>query len=54
MEKSLGERRVRTDFNVSGESAIDEIKTKTAELINIVNACPVDRHEDFCQAKVKD
>ena len=43
-EKTLGERRVRIDFNVSGETAIDEIKAKTADLINIVKACPIERH----------
>ena len=46
MGKSLGERRVRTDFNVSGESVIDEIKAKTAELINIVNDCPINKHQE--------
>ncbi len=34
-EKSLGEQRVRTDFNVSGSSFVDTIKFRTAELINI-------------------
>ena len=34
-EKTLGEVRVRTDFNVSGSSVVDEIKQKSAELINI-------------------
>lgn len=34
-EKSLGEQRVRTDFNVSGSTFVDDIKTRTAELINI-------------------
>ena len=43
-EKTIGERRVRIDFNVSGETAIDEIKSKTADLINIVKACPIERH----------
>lgn len=33
-EKSIGEFRVRTDFNVSGSSIVDNIKTKTADLIN--------------------
>ncbi len=32
---TLGEKRVRTDFNVSGDAKIDEIKNKTAELINM-------------------
>ena len=39
MEKTLGEKRVRTNFNVSqGEtrSNIDLFKTKTAELINML------------------
>lgn len=36
MEKTLGEKRVRVDFNVTGDSVIDSIKQKTAELINIV------------------
>jgi hypothetical protein len=34
-EKSLGEKRVRTGFNVSGSSIVDEIKQKSAELINL-------------------
>lgn len=33
--KTLGEARVRTDFNVSGSSVVDQIKQKTAELINL-------------------
>ena len=33
-EKSIGEFRVRTDFNVSGSGIVDSIKTKTADLIN--------------------
>lgn len=33
--KSQGEQRVRTDFNVSGSSVVDELKQKTAELINL-------------------
>lgn len=34
-KKSIGELRVRADFNVSGKSIVDEIKAKSAELINI-------------------
>lgn len=34
-EKTIGELRVRTDFNVSGSSKVDEIKQKSADLINI-------------------
>ncbi len=41
-EKTLGEVRVRTDFNVSGSSTVDEIKQKSAELINLVDSLPVE------------
>ena len=37
MEKSLGELRVRTEFNPSKDSSVDQIKQKTAELINMVD-----------------
>ena len=40
--KTLGEARVRTDFNVSGSTTVDEIKQKSAELINLVNSLPVE------------
>ena len=38
--KTLGEARVRTDFNVSGSTTVDEIKQKSAELINLVDNLP--------------
>lgn len=38
--KTLGEARVRTDFNISGSSSVDEIKQKSAELINLVDNLP--------------
>ena len=41
-EKTLGERRVRTDFNVDGSTAIDEIKQKSAECIDLVNSVSPD------------
>ena len=34
---TLGEERVRVNFNPSGDSAIDELKQKAAELIDLVN-----------------
>lgn len=34
-EKTIGEQRVRTDFNVSGSTFVDDIKQRTAELINV-------------------
>jgi hypothetical protein len=33
--KSIGEQRVRTEFNPSADSLVDQIKQKSAELINI-------------------
>lgn len=35
MEKTIGEQRVRTEFNPSNESVVDQIKQKSAELINL-------------------
>lgn len=32
---TIGEERVRIDFNVSGSGVVDEIKRKTAELITL-------------------
>ena len=34
--KTIGENRVRTTFNPSANSTVDQIKQKTAELINLV------------------
>jgi len=34
-ELTIGELRVRTAFNPSANSTVDEIKQKTAELINL-------------------
>jgi len=44
-EQTLGEKRVRIDFNVTGESAVDVIKQKSAELINIIASCPSEEGE---------
>ena len=38
MEKTLGEKRIRTSFNVSGNDAVSKIKNKTAELIDDLQA----------------
>lgn len=32
---TIGEQRVRTEFNPSNDSLVDQIKQKTAELINL-------------------
>lgn len=37
---TLGERRVRTEFNPSKDSAVDQIKQKTAELIDLCSRLP--------------
>lgn len=37
-EISLGEIRARTRFNPSQNGVVDEIKQKTAELINLINS----------------
>ena len=36
--ESLGEKRVRVSFNVSGDDTITQFKTKTASLINDLDA----------------
>lgn len=33
---SIGEKGVRTEFNPSNNSTVDELKQKSAELINLV------------------
>ena len=33
--KTIGEHRARTEFNPSKDSIVDQIKQKTAELINL-------------------
>jgi hypothetical protein len=38
MSKTLGEFRVRTDFNVTGSSYVDEIKAGAAALINKIDS----------------
>lgn len=37
-EPTIGEVRVRTDFNVSNNDVVSEIKTKSAELINLISS----------------
>lgn len=36
--KTLGEQRVRVDFNVSGNTLIDQVKIKSAELIDLLQS----------------
>jgi hypothetical protein len=37
---TLGKDRVRLSFNPSNDSAVDQVKLKTAELIDLVNEMP--------------
>lgn len=34
---TLGEKRIRTEFNPSKEGYVDQIKQKSAELLDLVN-----------------
>mgnify|MGYP003502995655 FL=1 len=36
MEKTLGEKRVRTDFNVTGSDTVGMIKNDAAQMINML------------------
>lgn len=45
MEKTLGEKRVRTEFNPSKEGNVELIKQKAAELINILNDFQIDNQD---------
>jgi len=37
-EQTIGESRVRTTFNVGNNDVVDQIKTKSAELINLISS----------------
>jgi hypothetical protein len=43
---TLGEKRVRASFNPSNQSAVDQIKQKTAELIDICDRLPGPKDTD--------
>lgn len=49
---SIGEYRVRTNFNVSDSGTIKAIKDKTAELINLINRLNV--HENFAERDINE
>ncbi len=46
-EKTLGEKRVRTEFNPSQEGIVDHIKQKTAAIINIVAEISYESESDI-------
>ena len=39
-EKTLGEIRIRTDFNPDNNDKVSQIKQKSAELINLIKSLP--------------
>lgn len=41
MARTLGQQRVRIDFNVMGDSYVDQIKSVSATLIDLVNEIPI-------------
>ncbi len=41
MSKTLGEQRVRTEFNPSMLAITDQIKQKSAELINLIESMKI-------------
>ena len=47
--QTLGEKRVRTTFNPSNNSLVDQIKQKTAELINLVQEIPLHDFDRDCE-----
>ena len=46
-----GETRVRVDFNISGDTIIDKIKKKSAELIDLVNELVITPDEESARVK---
>jgi hypothetical protein len=38
MEQTLGQKRVRVSFNPSADSVVDQIKQRTAELIDLLQS----------------
>lgn len=49
-QKTLGEARVRTDFNVNNSDVVAEIKIKGAELINLIDGLPAP--DEFPKEKI--
>lgn len=45
-QKTLGEARVRTEFNVSTNGTVDKIKQKSAELINLIEEVKAERSDN--------
>lgn len=52
MEKTLGELRIRTDFNPSNDKLVDVLKQDYARLLDKVNALPT-RDGEAARAKAE-
>lgn len=53
MPKTIGEARVRTEFNPSANSDVDQIKQKAAEIINLIDNLPVNADNPAESARLK-
>jgi len=53
MPKTIGEARVRTEFNPSANSDVDQIKQKAAELINLLDALPLSAENPSESSRLK-
>lgn len=49
---TLGEKRVRVEFNPSNSDYVSQLKTKAAELINLINDCPSKEDDQFIRLKM--
>lgn len=53
-ELSLGEFRVRTEFNPSNTDEVSKIKALSAELINLISSIPDGSNYNFDRTRLKD
>jgi hypothetical protein len=52
-EKTVGEHLVRTTFNPSNDGLIDQIKQKSADLINLISQIEDGINVDYQAARLK-
>jgi len=46
MEKTLGQKRVKADFNPDKNGTVDKIKNKAAELIDLIEVAKWEHYEE--------
>lgn len=51
MDQTIGEKRVRTTFNPSENGVVEQIKQKSAELINLVRDLPANGNGEIERLK---